>query len=207
MSMRELSGADQQQHEIIETFSHKAQVAGAVVSRVRSFQEAATYAVALCRQKELSRLEIGGEPEAAGLDSKLIAAPALEAHEFDELKGLAGEQVSCLRDGLRRQLAGVDVGFTYADLGLAETGTIVINCPGEELRLATMISEYHVCLLPQSRILPDAFAAEPQLRKYMLNTPNYTAFITGPSRTADIERVLTIGVHGPLELHVLVLEE
>lgn len=205
--MREISETIQQQQDVIELFSHKARAAGAVVSTVGSFQEAAAYAVALCREKELSRLKIGDEPQTTGLTAKLIAAPALESREFDQLKGLAGDQMNCLRDGLRRQLTGVDVGFTYADLGLAETGTIVINCPGEELRLATMISEYHVCLLPQSRIFPDALAAEPQLRKYMLNTPNYTAFITGPSRTADIERVLTIGVHGPLELHVLVLEE
>ena len=108
---------------------------------------------------------------------------------------------------MRSRLSGVDIGFTFADIGIAETGTIVLNCPQEELRLATMVCEYHVCVVPKSRIVKDGFAAEPQLQKFMLNTPNYTAFITGPSRTADIERVLTIGVHGPLELHILVLED
>lgn len=41
----------------------------------------------------------------------------------------------------------------------------------------------------------------------MKKTPNYLAFITGASRTADIERVLALGVHGPLELHILILED
>ena len=108
---------------------------------------------------------------------------------------------------MRKQLSGVDIGFSYGDIGIAETGTIVMNCPDEELRLATMICEYHVCILHKSKIVSDGFASENLLQEFMLDAPNYTAFITGPSRTADIERVLTIGVHGPLELHILVLED
>ena len=108
---------------------------------------------------------------------------------------------------MRSQLAGVDIGFSVAELGIAETGTLVQNCPGEELRLATMVCEYHVCVLAKSNIVKNGFAAEEQVRQFMHEAPNYTAFITGPSRTADIERVLTIGVHGPLELHILLLED
>jgi L-lactate dehydrogenase complex protein LldG len=94
-----------------------------------------------------------------------------------------------------------------AETGIAETGTLVISCPSEEMRLATMICEYHVCVVHRSAIIADAFTAEQLLLKHMCKTPNYMAFITGASRTADIERVLALGVHGPLELHILLLEE
>jgi L-lactate dehydrogenase complex protein LldG len=112
-----------------------------------------------------------------------------------------------IKTGLRSHLSGVDIGFTVADLAIAETGTLVISCPSEELRLATMICEYHVCVIHKTDIYRDAFAAEQQLLKFLHKTPNYTAFITGASRTADIERVLALGVHGPLELHILLLED
>jgi len=191
-----------------ERFSAKAEIAGAVVSTISSFDEAVAYAVDLCQKRDLNRYEI--DDSGVNLDGvkKTIAAPLLHEDEYAHLvETCADRDISCIRDGMRSQLAGVDIGLTYADIGLAETGTIVLNCPDEELRLATMVCEYHVCILPKSKISADAYAAESQLTAFMLDSPTYTAFITGPSRTADIERVLSIGVHGPLELHILILED
>ena len=114
---------------------------------------------------------------------------------------------SCIDSGMRDHLAGIDIGVTYAEYGIAETGTLMIDCPSEELRLATMISEYHVCILPKSKIKKDSYAVEKMMLTRMKKTPNYMAYVTGASRTADIERVLALGVHGPLELHILLLED
>jgi L-lactate dehydrogenase complex protein LldG len=83
----------------------------------------------------------------------------------------------------------------------------VIDSSSEDVRLATMISEVHVAVLPAGRIRKTSYDLEAELRDRFGTAPNYYAFITGASRTADIERVLALGVHGPLELHILVLEE
>jgi L-lactate dehydrogenase complex protein LldG len=123
--------------------------------------------------------------------------------------GQAGgsRQISVIRDGLRGHLAGIDIGFTVADYGIGETGTLVFDSSSEESRIATMISEIHVAVIPKSRIRATGEDLYAELRAYMGQKPNYLAFVTGPSRTADIERVLALGVHGPLELHILILED
>jgi L-lactate dehydrogenase complex protein LldG len=65
-----------------------------------------------------------------------------------------------------------------------------------------------VALLPVSKIKPDVTALENEINAVLkAEGSSYYAFITGASRTADIERVLTIGVHGPQELHILIMEE
>ena len=100
---------------------------------------------------------------------------------------------------------GIDEAVVEADYGIAETGTLVIDSTQEDLRLATMISEIHVALLTVESIVDSAADIERQLQSMMQAEGNYTAMITGPSRTADIERVLALGVHGPLQLYVLLI--
>jgi L-lactate dehydrogenase complex protein LldG len=98
-------------------------------------------------------------------------------------------------------------GVTGANFALADTGTVVLDSTEEPLRLASTFPERHFVLLDPRKILPDGLAAVGLLRAlHRRRSPDFIAFITGPSRTADIERVLTIGVHGPRELHILLLE-
>ncbi|MGC8493401.1 MAG: lactate utilization protein [Syntrophobacteraceae bacterium] len=198
-------------------FKEKAEAVSAIITQVSSFEEALDYTVDLCGRKDACRIALSGCEEHLSRPAdalcrlkqeKIIAAPALEQNQYEKLqKACAENGFTCLRSGLRSHLSGIDIGFTVADLAIAETGTIVIDCPGEELRLATMLCEYHVCLVARSRIVEDAFAAEARLLEYMSRKAGYTAFITGASRTADIERVLALGVHGPLELHLLLQED
>ncbi|MBT8362281.1 MAG: lactate utilization protein [Desulfobacterales bacterium] len=208
---------DEKQQTTTELFITKAKAAAAFVTEVSTYEEAVNYTIDLCGKQGACRLKVSGceehlSPDAEGLcetkQEKIIAAPELDKGDYQILFDIStANGFSCIRSGMRSQLAGVDIGFSYADIGIAETGTLVLNCPSEELRIATMVCEYHVCVLRKSQIVADAFDAAERLDQFMQNAPNYTAFITGPSRTADIERVLTIGVHGPLELHILLWED
>ncbi len=201
----------------LETFVKKATAVSAIVSEVGSLAEAYQYTVELCDKKEACQLLVSGcelplsEGAAAQCDekqTKVIAAPGMAKKEFGALAKLCKDKgFECIDGGMRSRLAGIDIGFTVCDLGIAETGTLVLNSASEEVRLATMIAETHVAVLPKSKLRETSYDAEAEVLKFMKASPNYLAFITGASRTADIERVLALGVHGPLELHILLLED
>lgn len=200
-----------------QKFTEKAEAVSAVVKNITSMDEALEYLVRLCDGKEACQVLISGcelplSENAKNLcDDKLqkiIAAPGLDAETDAKLTGICLDNgFHYVNHGMRKFGAGVDIGFTVADMGIAETGSLVIDSSDEELRLATMLSECHVCVLPKSRIVADSYDCEQFLVEKMKKQVNFTAFITGPSRTADIERVLALGVHGPLELHILLLED
>ena len=205
-----------QSNEMLDLFRAKAELVSATVNEVETPLQALEYAVDLCDRKEACQLLVSGcdaplSKEAEDLcdikQQKIIAAPGLVNGLGDDLKNLCDQKgIRLVTDGLREHLAGIDIGLTFVDYGIAETGTLVLDSSNEDLRLATMISEIHIGVLPKSRLYISAFDLEDALQQNMRNTPNYTAFITGASRTADIERVLALGVHGPLELHILLLE-
>ena len=119
---------------------------------------------------------------------------------------LAQAEVELSPDCSRARAARAAAGVTGANFGLAATGTVVLESTPEAVRLTTTLPERHFVLLDPAKILADDLAAVPHLRAFHRQQPrNYLAYITGPSRTADIERVLTIGVHGPRELHILLV--
>ena len=201
----------------VKIFTEKAAAVSVVVAETRTIEEALDYAIDICEKKPACELLASGcasplSGPASDLclekQEKIVAAPALDEESFAYLTGLCRDRgIACLRSGLRDHLAGIDVGLTMADFGVADTGTVVIDSRSEEVRLATMISEVFVAVLPKSKIRPDTYSLESELGARFENGPDFTAFITGASRTADIERVLALGVHGPLEMHVLIWED
>jgi L-lactate dehydrogenase complex protein LldG len=204
-------------HTLLTAFQNAAENVSAVVYRVPSMEAALSYAMTVCENKEACQLLVSGcenrlsDPAEKLCDckqTKVLAAPLMSEDDINFMGTMCAQSgVRLIREGLRDHLAGIDMGFTIADYGIAETGTLVIDSSSEDVRLATMISEVHVAVLPAGRIRKTSFDLEEELRDRFGNAPNYYAFITGASRTADIERVLALGVHGPLELHILVLED
>ena len=91
------------------------------------------------------------------------------------------------------------VGVTNAICGLADTGSVlIVDGEGSPLK-GSLLPEIHIAVLKASNILPSLPDA-----MNLVKDKNAAVFITGPSRTADIEMTLTIGVHGPKEIHVFV---
>jgi L-lactate dehydrogenase complex protein LldG len=138
-----------------------------------------------------------------------MVAMGLETQDVNFLeKACKTADLTFIKPPLRSHANEIHTALTPVDWGIAETGTLVLDSSSEDVRIATMLSETHVALLPVSKIKPDVTALENEINAVLkADGSSYYAFITGASRTADIERVLTIGVHGPQELHILIMEE
>jgi L-lactate dehydrogenase complex protein LldG len=196
----------------VETFKAKAKPATIEVAVVKNLAAAIDYAIEVTEKSEPGKLmptrpgEAAPPPDPAR--KKTLAAPSIPEDSYNALaeKGRA-RGFEMIRSDLRARLAGVDVAFTVADMGIAETATCVAQNEGEDYRLATMICDTHVLALPMDKIVMTSYEAEGYLAEAFAKTSNYTSFISGPSRTADIERVLALGVHGPLRMHVALMEE
>lgn len=125
------------------------------------------------------------------------------------LKGFDKKQLSDRVPGLkfdvsREAAAGARIGITQMDWALANTGTLVQNSIDVGQRLASSLTFIHIALIASDKLLSDLPAL---LTKINPRESGYIAMVTGPSRTADIERVLTIGVHGPERLIIIFVDE
>ena len=179
--------------DLIQLMKEKAEAVQAVVVQIKDIKEAFQYAVDLTRQQ-------GG---------KSMVAMGLETQDVNLLgKACKTADLTFLKPPLRSHANEIHTALTPVDWGIADTGTLVLDSSSEDVRIATMLYETHVALLPVSKIKPDVTALENEINAVLkADGSSYYAFITGASRTADIERVLTIGVHGPQELHILIMEE
>lgn len=124
----------------------------------------------------------------------------LDDVDRDALSSVAG-----LKFEVTRELAAeAKFGISQMEWALADTGTLVQNSTAIEQRLVSSLPAIHIALVPTTGILPDMPAL---LSMVSPKECAYLAMITGPSRTADIERVLTIGVHGPERLVIVFVDE
>lgn len=103
--------------------------------------------------------------------------------------------------------SGINKAIVMADFAIAETGTLVVNSTNEKIRLSTSLSDHLFLVVKKSNIVSSLEDIANYMNKECSKENTYIAFISGASRTADIERVLTIGVHGPLALTVIVISD
>lgn len=96
----------------------------------------------------------------------------------------------------------LDAGITGSQWGIAETGTLVLDSSRERNRLLSLVPPIHIALLQAQDLRPTCAAVLAEVARALGSA---ITFITGPSRTSDIELIPVIGVHGPQHLHVIIL--
>jgi L-lactate dehydrogenase complex protein LldG len=144
----------------------------------------------------------------AELESSLQKSPRIALSDAPLLSRLAGgmEVGEITTSPSADDLFTYDVGITTAQAAIAETGTLVLESDQERHRLVSLLPPVHIAVVNAADVCATLGEALRLVRRNGSEMSRAITFITGPSRTADIELTLTIGVHGPKELYVIVDE-
>ena len=187
----------------------KASQAGWRVARVGSEEEACQYVKELALSKKaklvlrsaqrvLGRLSLERTLTEVGIEAKVMALD-------EEAEGAGREEKRLL---LRQEVIRADIGVTGVDYAISETGTCVLIPRKGISRLISVAPPVHVAVVEKGQIVETADDLLTLRRQEFMETGDlgsYMNFITGPSSTADIEQTITIGVHGPKEVHIIIL--
>jgi L-lactate dehydrogenase complex protein LldG len=176
---------------VLESFVREATAAGAEAHQPPTITEAASLVIHIIK-------EAGGSQLLSWADEEL-PLPGLGPL-------LAEAGIQQIQHANRAQLNQAVVGLTGALAGVADTGSLaLLSGPGRP-RSASLLPLVHIALLPIGRIVPTlaAFFATHSAQS-LTDQHSNLVFITGPSRTADIEMVITRGVHGPKRLEIVLV--
>lgn len=170
--------------KVINTFKESLALVGAKCAFVENEGEAADRLSEIVNVLNAKKIVVS--------DSELI-------HRIVNLSG-----VDAVQDASREKLFASDIGVTSAQWAIAETGTLVLESVAEQNRLVSLVPPVHVCILTAGSIRQSMAEI---LQRVDTDANRTITFITGASRTSDIELTLAIGVHGPGELHVIVIKD
>jgi L-lactate dehydrogenase complex protein LldG len=172
--------------ERIEAFSRRIQALAGKIYLAASAEEARGYVDSVI----------------AGRTAVASNAPLLRECGLTDLAGV--ESGFYDRELLRTNCANAACGITSADYALAETGSLVMLSSAQEARMISLLPPVHIALVARDRLLSGLDELLTILPRPAEQTSSMV-LITGPSRTADIEQILVRGVHGPGEIHVIVI--
>ena len=175
-----------------EQFKARAEGVSAEVYRFATTTLAADFIVGFLHRE--------GVADTPGSYALWADCPFLNGIDRQTLQETAGLKLKVTRE----LAAEARFGISQMGWALADTGTLVQDSTAVEQRLVSSLPTIHIALIPTSGLLPDLPTL---LTRVHPKECGYIAMITGPSRTADIERVLTIGVHGPERLVIVFVDE
>ncbi len=126
--------------------------------------------------------------------------PVAELLGLAEVKVAGGTKVGMMDD--------MDVSLTTCEALIARTGSVLVSTVASDARRMYSYPEIHMVMAYASQVVPDiADAFKLMLARYGENIPSMITMITGPSRTADIEKTLVMGAHGPKQLIVFMIDD
>lgn len=147
------------------------------------------------------------EKRAEGL---ICCAPfTIRGKKFDSLLASLYPFENMASGDVLSQFGKLDIGITMADGAISQTGSLIEVSTSDDERLLSSISRIHIAVVESSKILENLSDFAPIIRSLLTdsNTKPNISLIGGPSRTSDIELKSVLGVHGPHEVHAIILSE
>lgn len=191
--------------ETLQRFRLEFERVGGVFHRVPRIEEVPGLIAAVARERSAGRL-VTWHPAALGSD---LGGPL--AREGLAVRAMPWEPVDDReRQALRTVVATADLGVTGVDLAVAETGSLILRSGPGRPRSTSLLPPCHVAVFDRTKLLESLAQVGIFLEAWHEGPSAFGAnvsFITGPSRTADIELTLTRGVHGPKEVHAVFVDE
>ena len=189
---------------MLDQLAEMAESGGWNVFRAPGFEEAIGYISSLVTSLDVDRAVRSDEE----VFNDAPVDPALANLGISVTTVAQGEMQS--RESLRQEIIAAGIGITGADYAVAETGSVIILPRKGLSRLVSLVPPVHLALVrPQDVVgtLDDLFLLRRlEFHRSGGDMGSYLNFITGPSRTGDIEQTLVVGVHGPKEVHLVLLE-
>ncbi|MFQ5664460.1 MAG: lactate utilization protein C [Terriglobia bacterium] len=183
---------------LVARFVRAAEGAGAQVARVASHTAAGAQIRSWLAAHGARQVVCAPTKLLAGLGRAELSRPKATVHFLDPATSV---------EERRQRLLAADVGISDADYGLADTGTLVVRGTPAQGRLVSLVPPVHIGLLSRGRIVADLAACFRALNPHVeTQRTSLLTLITGPSRTADIEQTLTLEVHGPGTLYILLMD-
>ena len=181
--------------------------AGWKVVRCQSNTEAADYISKLVQNLEARAIVRTAHPNVESLELEDRMSPLGIQVELMATGEVGVEELDERRRQFRQAGIDADIGITGVDYAIVETGTCVLLAKKGVSRLASLLPPVHVALVEKGQVLPSLDELFTLLRNDSLNGEElrYMNLITGPSRSADIESTLVTGVHGPGEVHMVLI--
>jgi L-lactate dehydrogenase complex protein LldG len=186
--------------DLAERFMEALAAGGGEVTRVAGLAEAAARLDELFAELGARRVIANCEPLVMALDPRR-RWPGITWQVAGEP---AGEATGSSEDQLQAFCAAADAGLTGVDAALAETGSLVVSSGSGRSRMVSLLPPVHIALVPVSSLTTDLFTWTAIRGQAM---PASVTLVSGPSKTADIEQTLAVGVHGPKRLAVILVED
>jgi len=187
----------EERDSLVSRFSARVRSVNGYFTRITNVQSASEYVTKIALGRNAKRIVVSNDPLSLEFLNEITPRGLLDV----------SSPTTSSREDFFKSLKEAEIGVSSVDWAVAETGTLIISTSDESNRLVTALPEVHVAIVPSSKLVSSLEEAGPYLSEETKKSagPLTISLISSSSRTSDIGDMVILGVHGPKELHVLLL--